>query len=40
VAGRTDLRDRPASLLGSEAPVPWLQAVSREDGVVVWRVVP
>ena len=38
VAGQVDLRDRPASLVEGNAPVPWLQLVSREDGVTVWRI--
>ena len=40
VAGQVDLRDRPASLIESKAPVPWLQWVSKEDGVTVWRILP
>jgi 4-amino-4-deoxy-L-arabinose transferase-like glycosyltransferase len=38
VAGRTDLRDRPRSLLEGGVPVPWLRPVARRDGVAVWRV--
>ncbi|HVT16104.1 MAG TPA: glycosyltransferase family 39 protein [Thermoanaerobaculia bacterium] len=38
VAGSVDIRDRPASLLGAAAPVPWLQPAGRYRGVSVWRV--
>lgn len=38
VAGATDLRDRPASLLKSGDPVPWLHLVEERDGVAVWQV--
>lgn len=37
VAGATDLRDRPASLLGKSDPVPWLHLVEKRDGVAVWQ---
>ena len=40
VAGRTVLRDRPASLLGQGAPVLWLRLVEENDGVAVWQVLP
>jgi 4-amino-4-deoxy-L-arabinose transferase-like glycosyltransferase len=40
VAGATDLRDRPASLLKPGAPVPWLRLVEEKDGVAVWQVRP
>jgi len=38
VAGATDLRDRPASLLKTGDPVPWLHRVEEKDGVAVWQV--
>ncbi len=38
VAGATDLRDRPAALLKSGDPVPWLHRVEEKDGVAVWQV--
>jgi hypothetical protein len=38
VVGELDLRDRPIVLLGSQPPAPWLEAVERGPGVVVWRV--
>jgi 4-amino-4-deoxy-L-arabinose transferase-like glycosyltransferase len=40
VAGATDLRDRPAALLGRSDPVPWLRLVEEKDGVAVWQVRP
>ena len=38
VAGQVDLRDRPASLIEGSPQVPWLELVSREYGVTVWRI--
>jgi 4-amino-4-deoxy-L-arabinose transferase-like glycosyltransferase len=38
VAGATDLRDRPASLLGQGDPVPWLHLVEVRNGIAVWQV--
>jgi hypothetical protein len=38
VAGATDLRDRPAALLKTGDPVPWLHLVEEKDGVAVWQV--
>lgn len=41
VAGEVDLRDRPRSLLGGEAPVPWLErAGPTTDRIAVWRIDP
>jgi hypothetical protein len=38
VVGEVDLRDRPVSLLGERAPVPWLSPVEKRHGVATWRV--
>jgi hypothetical protein len=38
VAGRLDLRDRPASLLDEESPVEWLRSRGCSEGVCVWEV--
>jgi hypothetical protein len=38
VVGAQDLRDRPTVLLGPQPPAPWLVAVERGPGVMVWRV--
>ena len=37
VVGAADLRDRPAALLNGEPPVPWLELVSRQEGIAVWH---
>jgi hypothetical protein len=38
VAGRLDLRDRPAGLLAERPPVPWLAPAGGDEEVRVWRV--
>jgi hypothetical protein len=38
VAGRLDLRDRPAGLLAEQPPVPWLAPAGGDEEVRVWRV--
>jgi 4-amino-4-deoxy-L-arabinose transferase-like glycosyltransferase len=38
VVGITDLRDRPASLLQTIDPAPWLHLVDERDGIAVWQV--
>jgi 4-amino-4-deoxy-L-arabinose transferase-like glycosyltransferase len=38
VAGTVDLRDRPASLVGDEPPVPWLRPAGGRGRVRVWRI--
>jgi 4-amino-4-deoxy-L-arabinose transferase-like glycosyltransferase len=40
VADTVDLRDRPASLLGDEPPMPWLEPAGDSDGARVWRIRP
>ncbi len=38
VVGEVDLRDRPAALLGDQAPVPWLKPAGVGRGVATWQV--
>ena len=40
VVGAGDLRDRPPSLLGTNAAPPGLALVDRSASVTTWRVIP